>query len=168
MEVKPDYKQTEVGVIPEDWEIKPLHTLADKIMVGIASAATHAYRKQGVVMFRNQNIKPGYLDDMDVLYIDEVYEETFRNKRLKAGDLLTARTGYPGTTSIVPAQYEGAQSFTTLITRPRPKSRRLRISLFLYQFRGRANILRPEPDWWRAKERQRWLSQTSRNSPPSH
>ena len=119
MEVKPDYKQTEVGVIPEDWEIKPLHTLADKIMVGIASAATHAYRKRGVVMFRNQNIKPGYLDDMDVLYIDEVYERTFRNKRLKAGDLLTARTGYPGTTSIVPAQYEGAQSFTTLITRPR-------------------------------------------------
>ena len=106
-------------MIPEDWEIKPLHTLADKIMVGIASAATHAYRKRGVVMFRNQNIKPGYLDDMDVLYIDEVYEETYRNKRLKAGDLLTARTGYPGTTSIVPVQYEGAQSFTTLITRPR-------------------------------------------------
>ena len=118
MEVKPGYKQTEVGVIPEEWEIKPLHTLADKIMVGIASAATHAYRKRGVVMFRNQNIKPGYLDDTDVLYIDEVYEETYRNKRLKAGDLLTARTGYPGTTSIVPAQYEGAQSFTTLITRP--------------------------------------------------
>lgn len=70
-------------------------------------------------MFRNQNIKPGYLDDSDLLYIAEEYEETFRNKRLKAGDLLTARTGYPGTTSIVPKQYEGAQSFTTLITRPR-------------------------------------------------
>lgn len=113
------YKQTEVGVIPEDWEVKPLHSLADKIMVGIASAATHAYRDRGIVMFRNQNIKPGYLDDSDVLYIAEDYEEAFRNKRLKGGDLLTARTGYPGTTSIVPFQYEGAQSFTTLITRPR-------------------------------------------------
>lgn len=115
----PGYKQTEVGVIPDDWEVKPLHDLADKIMVGIASAATHAYRDRGVVMFRNQNIKPGYLDDSDLLYIAEDYEATFRNKRLKAGDLLTARTGYPGTTSIVPSQYEGAQSFTTLITRPR-------------------------------------------------
>lgn len=113
------HKQTEVGVIPDDWEVKPLHDLADKIMVGIASAATHAYRDRGVVMFRNQNIKPGYLDDSDLLYIAEDYEATFRNKRLKAGDLLTARTGYPGTTSIVPSQYEGAQSFTTLITRPR-------------------------------------------------
>ncbi len=24
MEVKPGYKQTEVGVIPEEWEVKPL------------------------------------------------------------------------------------------------------------------------------------------------
>ncbi len=118
MELKSGYKLTEVGVIPEDWGVKHLHSLSEKIMVGIASAATHAYRDRGVVMFRNQNIKPGYLDDSDILYIAEDYEESFKNKRLKAGDLLTARTGYPGTTSMVPGQYVGAQSFTTLITRP--------------------------------------------------
>lgn len=118
-QVAPAYKQTEVGLIPQDWDVARLHKLADKIMVGIASAATHAYRDRGVVMFRNQNIKPGYLDDSDVLFIAEDYEVTFKNKRLKPGDLLTARTGYPGTTSLVPRQYEGAQSFTTLITRPR-------------------------------------------------
>jgi type I restriction enzyme, S subunit len=113
------YKRTEIGVIPTDWEVKPLHLLADKITVGIANAATHAYRDRGVVMFRNQNIKPNHLDDSDVLYIDEEFEQRYRNKRLKRGDLLTARTGYPGTTSIVPAGYDGAQTFTTLITRPR-------------------------------------------------
>jgi type I restriction enzyme S subunit len=118
-EVRRGYKQTEVGVIPEDWDVAPLHSLAERIMVGIASAATHAYRDRGIVMFRNQNIKPGYLDDSDVLFLDEGYEQTFKNKRLKSGDLLTARTGYPGTTSIVPSKYEGSQSFTTLITRPR-------------------------------------------------
>lgn len=116
--MRPGYKLTEVGVIPEDWEVKSLHAISERIMVGIASAATHAYRDKGVVMFRNQNIKSGYLDDSDVLYIAEDYELAFKNKRLKGGDLLTARTGYPGTTSIVPSQYEGAQSFTTLITRP--------------------------------------------------
>ena len=117
-EVQPEYKQTEIGMIPVDWDVKPLRALADKIMVGIASAATHAYRDRGIVMFRNQNIKPGRLDDSDILYIDPNYEAIFKNKRLKSGDLLTARTGYPGTTSIVPQKYEGAQSFTTLITRP--------------------------------------------------
>ncbi len=122
MEVKRGFKQTEVGVIPEDWEVPFLHELSERIMVGIASAATHAYRERGVVMFRNQNIKPNKLDDSDVLYIDADYETTYKNKRLKYGDLLTARTGYPGTTSLVPEQYEGAQSFTTLITRPRRTS----------------------------------------------
>jgi type I restriction enzyme S subunit len=119
MGLRKGYKQTEVGVIPQDWVVEPLHNLSDKIMVGIASAATHAYRDRGVVLFRNQNIKPGYLDDSDVLYIAEEYEQAFKNKRLKGGDLLTTRTGYPGTTCIVPTDYEGAQSFTTLITRPR-------------------------------------------------
>ena len=28
MEVRPGYKQTEVGVIPENWEVKPFQSLA--------------------------------------------------------------------------------------------------------------------------------------------
>lgn len=119
MELKTGYKQTEVGVIPSDWEVKILLSLSEKIMVGIASSATHAYRENGIVMFRNQNIKPNLLDDTDILYISPEYEAIFKNKRLKAGDLLTARTGYPGTTCLVPVNYEGAQSFTTLISRVR-------------------------------------------------
>lgn len=101
-----------------EWEEKELGEISHKIMVGIASAATYAYRKSGIILFRNQNIKEGYLDDEDVLFLDKDYEKSHKNKRLKAGDLLTARTGYPGTTCVVPVKYEGSQSFTTLITRP--------------------------------------------------
>lgn len=115
-------QKTEIGTLPADWSVVHLVALAEKVMVGIASAATHAYRSTGVTMFRNQNIRPGVLDTQDVLYIDPEYEQTYKNKRLKAGDLLTARTGYPGTTSLVPAGFDGAQSFTTLITRPRSGS----------------------------------------------
>jgi type I restriction enzyme S subunit len=104
-----------------DWGQVALEKITHKIMVGIASAATHAYRKSGVILFRNQNIKEGYLDDNDILFIEEEYEKAHKNKRLKAGDLLTARTGYPGTTCAVPEKYEGSQSFTTLITRPNNK-----------------------------------------------
>lgn len=117
MELKPGYKRTEVGVIPEDWRVATLDAIADRIMVGIASAATHAYRACGVPMLRNQNIKRGHIDDSDLLFLAEDYEAGFRYKRLEAGDLVTTRTGYPGITAVVPAEYEGAQSFTTLITR---------------------------------------------------
>lgn len=119
MGVKPGYKRSEVGVIPEEWPVAALADVSEKIMVGIASAATHAYRRHGVPLLRNQNIKAGYLDDADVLFVDEAYEQTYRNKRLRAGDLLTARTGYPGMTCVVPERYTSAQSFTTLITRPK-------------------------------------------------
>ena len=103
-----------------EWVEKKLADISSKIMVGIASAATQAYRKSGIILFRNQNIKEGYLDDTDILFLDEDYEKEHKNKRLKAGDLLTARTGYPGITCVVPEKYEGSQSFTTLITRPIP------------------------------------------------
>ena len=114
-----------------DWESKRLNDLCEKIMVGIASSATHAYRTSGIIMFRNQNIKPNHLDDTDILYLDEQYEKIHKSKRLMPGDLLTARTGYPGTTCVVPDKYINAQSFTTLITRP---NKDLAISEYLSQY----------------------------------
>lgn len=34
MELKPGYKQTEVGVIPEDWEVKPAHQIGTAVRGG--------------------------------------------------------------------------------------------------------------------------------------
>lgn len=116
-QVSSDLKVTVLGLTPSDWDVTTLEALSEKIMVGIASAATHAYRERGVPFLRNQNILPNKLDVSDILYVSPEYEVSFQNKRLKAGDLLTARTGYPGTTCMIPDAFEGAQSFTTLITR---------------------------------------------------
>ncbi len=85
--------------------------------MGIANSATHAYTEDGIVMFRNQNIKENYLDDSDLIYINDDFEKKYKNKRLKKNDLLVARTGYPGTACVVPEKYEGSQTFTTLIAR---------------------------------------------------
>ena len=100
------------------WPVVALSELTEKIMVGIASAATHAYVPSGIPMLRNLNIKEGGIDETDVLYIDEVYEFQHRNKRLREGDIITVRTGYPGISAVVPKKYEGAQCFTSLIIRP--------------------------------------------------
>ena len=102
-----------------EWQTLPLVALADKIMVGIASAATHAYREAGVPMLRNQNIKEGKIDDSSLLFIDPAYEAAHKNKRLRSGDVITVRTGYPGLSAVVPERYNNAQCFTSLITRPK-------------------------------------------------
>lgn len=111
-----EYKDSPLGKIPKTWEVKKLKDVA-KCFVGIASSATHAYRESGITLVRNQNIKPGKFSLDDVLYVDESYEIQHKSKRLKARDILTVRTGYPGVSAVVPPELEGQQSFTTLITR---------------------------------------------------
>ncbi|MEL7504364.1 MAG: restriction endonuclease subunit S [Cyanobacteria bacterium J06554_6] len=101
------------------WTVLPLADLADRIMVGIASAATHAYCEAGVLMLRNQNIKEGGIDDSSLLFIDPDYEVAHKNKRLRTGDVITVRTGYPGLSAVVTERYKNAQCFTSLITRPK-------------------------------------------------
>ena len=102
----------------DDWEQCKFKELCDMVTVGIANSATHAYSDSGVVMFRNQNIKPNFLDDTDIIHINSEFEVKYKNKRLKKNDLLVARTGYPGTACVVPEKYENSQTFTTLIARP--------------------------------------------------
>ncbi|MCB9185026.1 MAG: restriction endonuclease subunit S [Flavobacteriales bacterium] len=130
LSAKPGYKHTKLGWIPEEWEVAPLGKLSERIMVGIASAATHAYRAKGVLLLRNQNILDGVIDESDVLYIDEGYEQLHKNKRLKAGDVVSMRTGYPGVSAVVPKHLEGSQCFTSLITRL--NSRRLSSKYLVY------------------------------------
>lgn len=100
------------------WGERPLHELAERIFVGIASAATHAYRESGVLLLRNMNIKEGGIDRSDLIYIDPSYEAQHSRKRLKAGDVLTVRTGYAGVSAVLPDDLAGSQCFTALVTRP--------------------------------------------------
>lgn len=94
-----------------------MEDVSEMITVGIANSATHAYAENGVIMFRNQNIKEGFLDDSDLIYITEEFASKYKTKQLKENDLLITRTGYPGIACIVPKKYEGTQTFTTLIVR---------------------------------------------------
>jgi len=112
------YKKTKLGWLPEDWRLLTVREIASRVTVGIASAATHAYRPQGVRMFRNMNIREGFIDDRSPLFLDPDYEKRHRRKRLRAGDIVTVRTGYPGVSAVVTDRHAGAQVFTSLITTP--------------------------------------------------
>lgn len=94
-----------------------LGDISEFVTVGIANSATQAYDKSGIVMLRNQNIKENYLDDSDLIFIKKEFADKYKTKSLKKDDILVIRTGYPGIACLVPVQYEGAQTFTTLIVR---------------------------------------------------
>lgn len=105
-----------IGEIPEHWEVIALKRLSKRIEVGIAEAATHAYRDSGVPIIRSTNIKNGKINQDNLLYIDEEFAEKNRSKFILKNDLLTVRTGNAGLTGVVPSNLDFSQCFTMLIT----------------------------------------------------
>lgn len=114
-----EFKETELGDVPSRWDVQRLEALSESITVGIATSTTEHYADRGIPLIRNQNIKEDHLDLSDLLRITPEFDAKNKNKRVKAGDILTVRTGYPGTTCVVPEGLGLVQTFTTLITRPR-------------------------------------------------
>ena len=118
-----EFKQSQIGEIPEAWEVYELSSLCFRMFVGIAQAATHAYTEQGVPIIRTTNIRENRIDVDNLLYITDEFAREMKRKTLCAGDVLTARTGYPGTSVVVPESLSGAQCFTLLVSRPGPRLR---------------------------------------------
>lgn len=117
-----EFKVSELGEIPEGWEVQPLDSLAESITVGIATSTTEHYvEEDGVPLIRNQNIKEDFLDMSDLLKISFEFDAKNKRKRVLEGDILTVRTGYPGVSCVVPEGLGHLQTFTTLITRPNRK-----------------------------------------------
>jgi len=111
------FKDSPLGRIPVEWEVRTLAQCSHRVVVGLALSTTHAYRDVGTPMIRNQNIRKGYFDDWDMLYLDPIFAALFPNKATREGDVLTVRTGANvGDTAMVPSKYVGSPTFTTLIT----------------------------------------------------
>lgn len=113
-----EFKDSELGEIPVGWAVKVLDSLAESITVGIATSTTEHYVNDGIPLIRNQNIKADFLDMADLLKISSEFDAKNKSKRVKAGDILTVRTGYPGVSCVVSEGLGNLQTFTTLITRP--------------------------------------------------
>lgn len=113
-----EFRNTEIGEIPEDWELKSMEEICSEIFVGIATSTTDSYTENGIPIIRNQNIHEDFLDTTDLPQITIEFSEKNKTKKLQQGDVLTVRTGYPGISCVVPKDLEGAHTFTTLVSRP--------------------------------------------------
>jgi len=94
MELKPGYKLTDVGVIPEDWNAAALGEKTVKIGSGITpTGGARVYRQEGRPFVRSQNVGWGCLLMDDVAFIDEVTHESFNATEIEAGDVFLNITG---------------------------------------------------------------------------
>ena len=104
-----------LGEVPAHWSVGALKRIATRVVVGVAEAATHAYVDVGVPILRATNIRSGSIVG-EILQLEPSYAAERVSKRIRAGDLVTVRTGNAGVTARIPPELDGAQCFTMLIT----------------------------------------------------
>jgi type I restriction enzyme, S subunit len=108
--VKPGYKQTEVGVIPEEWELTPLVELIDasrSIRYGIVQPGK--FDPSGRYMVRGQDYSTGWVDPSQLFRVSPQVEEPFKNARVKAGDVIITIVGAStGHIEVIPDWLDGA------------------------------------------------------------
>lgn len=91
-EVRAGYNKTEVGVIPENWQVSDCSVLCEKIQDG-----THFSPKLGgndYLYITSKNIRFGSLDISNVDRIDAIqHEEIYKRCDVRSGDLLLTKDG---------------------------------------------------------------------------
>lgn len=107
--VRPGYKQTEVGEIPEDWDEANLGDYSIKVGSGITpKGGANVYKETGRPFVRSQNIGWGNLRLADLAFIDEETHQTFLATEIHDEDVLLNITGASiGRCSVANKQLEG-------------------------------------------------------------
>src|SRR5436190_4292607 len=112
-------KETEIGPLPQSWELKECESVCDMITVGIVVQPGSHYVPAGVPAFRSLNIREDRLDTSSLVHVSTEANDTILSKsKLRTGDVLVVRTGYPGTSCVVPNQFDGANCIDLVILRP--------------------------------------------------
>ena len=95
----------------------PLKFHTPRILVGIVVTPAAYYADSGVPALRGINIKPGYLDLDDLVYLSEDAHILHSKSRLFHGDIVVVRTGQAGAACVVPRDLEGSNCVDLLIVR---------------------------------------------------
>lgn len=115
------YQETEIGWIPRDWALSRCIDLCSRICVGIVIQPTQYYVEAGIPALRSANVREEGIDPSNFVYITASSNQQLAKSQLKAGDIVSVRTGYPGTSAVVPKEFEGANCIDILISTPSEK-----------------------------------------------
>lgn len=113
-------RKTEIGFIPESWDLVRCSELCKIITVGVVVKPASYYVESGIPAFCSLNIREDRLVIDDLVYFSpEDNDGKLAKSKVYAGDVLIVRTGYPGTSCVIPEQYEGSNCIDIVIARPK-------------------------------------------------
>lgn len=111
------FKDSALGRIPVEWEVVTVFSLCKEIVVGIVIQPTQYYKKEGFPLLRSFNIKEGKITRENLVFISAKDNDKLSKSKLKKGDVVSVRTGYPGTTAVVNQAFESSNCIDLVISR---------------------------------------------------
>lgn len=103
MEIRERYKKTEVGVIPEDWDVKNiLENFTLKARIGWQGLTTAEYLETGDFgLVTGTDFKNGYIDWNNCVYVEKSRYVQDKNIQLRINDVLVTKDGTIGKVAFI-------------------------------------------------------------------
>jgi type I restriction enzyme S subunit len=96
----------------------------------------------GVPVLRSANLRETGIELTDLVYISKESNALLSKSTLRHNDLVAVRTGYPGTTCVVPKHLDGINCVDLVISRPGPKIDPRFLALWINSPFGKDQVLR--------------------------
>ena len=113
------FKKTEIGEIPEKWEVKNVSDVAEKVCVGFVGSLNKYYTssEKGIPMIRTTNLSQKGLLLKDLKYVTNEFHIKNKKSIVKKNDILVARHGESGKACLVDCDID-ANCLNIVIIRP--------------------------------------------------
>jgi hypothetical protein len=113
------YKQTELGEIPEDWEVRKFTDVTSLITCGIAATPTYVSESVGYPFLSSTNVKNGKVVWKNFKYISpELHNQLYRNNPPIVGDILYSRVGTIGEAAVIEDDFEFSVYVSLTLIKP--------------------------------------------------
>jgi type I restriction enzyme S subunit len=108
MEVRPGYKRTEVGLIPEDWEIAQVSDIAS-VKTGPFGSALHQsdYVQEGTPIITVEHLSELGVVHSDLPKVSDFDRDRLESYSLQENDIVFSRVGSVDRNSLISAQEDG-------------------------------------------------------------
>lgn len=109
VEMKSGYKMTEVGVIPEDWEVKELSSISEiKSGKRLPKGSLVTSSKTPYPYIRVIDMNMGYLNLSDIMYVPENVQPMISKYIISKNDIYISVAGTLGLVGKIPEELDGA------------------------------------------------------------
>jgi type I restriction enzyme, S subunit len=138
MEVKPGYKETEIGIIPEDWDIRSVGEISD-VKTGPFGSALHEkdYVREGTPIITVEHLGEYGVQYTNLPLVSDADKERLRAYLLRKGDIVFSRVGSVDRNALIKESEDG-WLFSGRLLRVRPIREQVLPTYLSYHFHSEA------------------------------